>query len=64
MARTLNQILAELSPERQQRIEKRYQELKQEVEGLRELREIAGKAQADVATPLTIKQPSADAIHQ
>ena len=39
MARTLNQVISELSPERRQRIERRYRELKQEVESLRELRE-------------------------
>jgi predicted XRE-type DNA-binding protein len=64
MGRTLDQIIAELPPKRQQRIEKRYQELKQEVEGLRELREIGGKAQADVATALKIKQPSVSKIEQ
>jgi hypothetical protein len=58
MARSLNEIIAELPPERQARIEARYQELKQQVEGLRELRRIAGKAQEDIATALNIKQPS------
>ena len=64
MARTLNQVISELSPERRQRIERRYRELKQEVESLRELREIAGKAQADVATALKIKQPSVSKIEK
>jgi transcriptional regulator with XRE-family HTH domain len=64
MGRTLSQIIAELPPKRQQRIEKRYQELKQEVESLRELREIAGKVQADVAAALKIKQPSVSKIEQ
>jgi transcriptional regulator with XRE-family HTH domain len=64
MGRTLNQIIAELPPERQQRIEERYQELKQEVESLRELRKIAGKAQADIATALNIKQPSVSKIEK
>lgn len=57
MGRNLNQIIAELPPEQQERVEARYQELKQEVEGLRELRQIAGKAQADIATALNIKHP-------
>ena len=61
MGRSLNQIIAELPPERQQRIESRYRELKQEVEGLRALRQIAGKAQLDIATALKIKQPSTGA---
>jgi transcriptional regulator with XRE-family HTH domain len=37
---------------------KRHRELKREVERLRELRLIAGKTQADVASALQIKQPS------
>jgi predicted XRE-type DNA-binding protein len=64
MGRNLKQIIADLPPERQERIETRYQELKQEVEGLRELRQIAGKAQADIATALNIKQPSVSKIEK
>ncbi|HXP97999.1 MAG TPA: XRE family transcriptional regulator [Telmatospirillum sp.] len=64
MGRNLNQIIAELPPERQERIEARHQELRQEVEGLRELRQIAGKAQADIATALKIKQPSVSKIEK
>lgn len=64
MGRTLNEIIAELPQERQQAIEARYLEMKQEVESLRELRQIAGKAQADVATSLHIKQPSVSRIEK
>jgi DNA-binding XRE family transcriptional regulator len=64
MGRNLNQIIAELPPERQERIEARYQELRQEVESLRELRQIAGKAQFDIATALNIKQPSVSKIEK
>jgi hypothetical protein len=64
MGRTLDQVMAELPPERQERVEARYRELKQEVEGLRELREIAGKAQLDVAAALQIKQPSVSKIEK
>src|SRR5580693_4102089 len=64
MGRNLNQIIGELPPERQERIEARYQELRQEVEGLRELRMIAGKAQADIASALKIKQPSVSKIEK
>ena len=64
MGRNLNQIIAALPPERQERIDARYQELKQEVDGLRELRQIAGKAQADIATALNIKQPSVSKIEK
>jgi DNA-binding XRE family transcriptional regulator len=64
VGRTLDQVIAELPPERQERIEARYQELKREVEGLRELRELAGKAQAEVASTLNIKQPSVSKIER
>jgi transcriptional regulator with XRE-family HTH domain len=64
MSRNLNEIIADLPPEQQELIEARYQELRQEVEGLRELRQIAGKAQADIATALNIKQPSVSKIEK
>ncbi len=64
MGRNLNQIIAELPPERQEGVEARYQELKREVEGLRQLRQIAGKAQADVAAALHIRQPSVSKIEK
>src|SRR3546814_4701892 len=62
MGRNLDEIIAEMPPERQADVEARYQVLKQEVEGLRELRLIAGKAQADIANALNIKQTSVSKI--
>lgn len=62
MGRSLTEIVAKLPPERQAAIEARNEALRQEVEGLRELRQIAGKAQADIATALNIKQPSVSKI--
>jgi hypothetical protein len=64
MGRTVDQVIAELPPERRKRVEARYEELKQEVEGLRELREIAGKAQLDVVAALHIRQPSVSKIEK
>lgn len=64
MGRTIDEIIAELPAEEQAAIETRYQEMKQEVEGLRELRQIAGKAQADIASALHIKQPSVSKIEK
>src|SRR5277367_6599172 len=64
MGRNLNQIIAELPPERQERVEARYQELKHEIESLRELRQIAGKAQLEIAAALNIKQPSVSKIEK
>ncbi|RCS23840.1 XRE family transcriptional regulator [Phyllobacterium salinisoli] len=64
MGRNLNDFIATLPPEEQAAIDVRHQELKQEVEGLRELRQIAGKAQADIASALNIKQPSVSKIEK
>jgi transcriptional regulator with XRE-family HTH domain len=64
MGRNLDRVIAELPQDRRERVEARYQELLQEVEGLRELRQIAGKAQADIATALNIKQPSVSKIEK
>jgi transcriptional regulator with XRE-family HTH domain len=64
MGRSLNQIIADLPSDRQVRINARYREMKDEVEGLRELRQVAGKAQADIATALNIKQPSVSKIEK
>ncbi|MET3794357.1 XRE family transcriptional regulator [Aquamicrobium terrae] len=64
MGRSLTDIIADLPADEQVEIEQRYQELKQDVEGLRELRQIAGKAQADIASALNIKQPSVSQIER
>ncbi|MFN3319997.1 MAG: XRE family transcriptional regulator [Allorhizobium sp.] len=64
MGRSLNDIIASLPPEEQAAIDARYQDMKQEVEGLRELRQIAGKAQAEIASALNIKQPSVSQIER
>lgn len=64
MARSVNDIIAALPLDEQEAIEARYQELKQDVESLRELRQIAGKAQEDIATALNIKQPSVSKIEK
>jgi transcriptional regulator with XRE-family HTH domain len=64
MARSLKEIIEKLPPERQANIQAHYRELKQEVEGLRELRQIAGKAQEEVAAALNIKQPSVSKIEK
>jgi hypothetical protein len=64
MGRNLNQVIADLPPDRRARIDARYREMKHEVEGLRALREVAGKAQADIAAALNIKQPSVSKIEK
>ena len=64
MGRTLSELIDSLPDEDQQRIEQEYQRLKQEVESLRELRQATGKAQADIAAALKIKQPSVSKIER
>ncbi len=64
MGRTLREMIESLPRERQDRIEARYRELKEEVESLRALRRLAGKAQADIAAALHIKQPSVSRIEK
>lgn len=64
MGRTIDEVINALPKERQRRIKARYLELKQEVESLRQLREVAGKAQADIAAALKIKQPSVSKIER
>ena len=64
MGRTVSEIIASLPKERQQRIEERFQQLKQEVESLRELRQVTGKAQVEIAAALKIKQPSVSKIER
>ncbi|WP_296710698.1 XRE family transcriptional regulator [Rhodoblastus sp.] len=62
MARSITEIVAALPVERQAASEARHEALRHEVDGLRELRQIAGKAQADIASVLNIKQPSVSKI--
>jgi predicted XRE-type DNA-binding protein len=58
MVRSIEQVIASPPGDQQERIEAGRNRLRQVVEGLRELRQIAGKVQEDVATALNIKQPS------
>jgi len=64
MGRTLNEMIDALPKQRRERIDVRYRELKDEVESLSELRKAAGKAQADIAATLKIKQPSVSKIER
>ena len=53
-----------LPKQRRERVDARYRELKDEVESLRELRKAVGKAQAEIAATLKIKQPSISKIEK
>ena len=58
MPRDLNRILADLPEKRREGIDARYKELKRQVEGLAELRRVAGRLQGEVPEALDIRQPS------
>lgn len=64
MGRTLNQVIAALPKERQKKVDEQYKLMKDEIESLAELRQLSGKAQADVAAALNIKQPSVSKIEK
>ena len=58
MARSLNEILKDIPESRRDSIEARASEIRAEVEGLRELRQLSEQTQAQLADSLGIKQPS------
>ena len=64
MGKTLNEMIDALPKQRRERIDIRYRKLKDEIESLSELRKVAGKAQADIAATLKIKQPSVSKIEK
>lgn len=64
MGRTLGEMIDSLPRRRRERIDARYRELKKEAESLSELRKAVGKAQAEIAATLKIKQPSVSKIEQ
>src|SRR4051812_44048361 len=64
MARTLDAVIGALPKGRRDRINARYRVLKDEVESLKALRKIAGKAQTDIASSLRISQPSVSKIEK
>lgn len=58
MGRTMNEVMAGLPKERQERIRARAAELSREIEGLKALRQLADRSQEQIAQSLGIKQPS------
>jgi len=64
MGRTLSEMIDALPKRRRERVDARYREVKDEVESLSELRKAAGKAQAEIAATLKIKQPSISKIEK
>ena len=64
MSRLIHEVIANLPKDSQERINAQYLEMKAQVESLRQLREVAGKVQADIAAALKIKQPSVSKIER
>jgi DNA-binding XRE family transcriptional regulator len=58
MARTHEEVMASLAPDRRARIEARAAEQLREIEGLKALRKLAERSQEQIAQSLGIKQPS------
>jgi transcriptional regulator with XRE-family HTH domain len=54
----MNEVMAGLPKERQERIRARAAELGREIEGLKALRQLADRSQEQIAQSLGIKQPS------
>ena len=64
MGRTLDEVMASLPPARRARIKARTQVLIDEVETLRALRQVLGKAQGEIAARLKVKQPSVSKLEK
>ena len=64
MGRDIREIIASLPESHQKEVAARVDELNQKIEGLQELRKLAGKAQDEVADILKIKQPSVSKIEK
>ena len=64
MGRTLDDIMAALPGARRDKVEARSAELIAEVEGLKTLRQLAARSQAEMAATLKIKQPSVHKIEK
>ncbi|MER8547956.1 helix-turn-helix domain-containing protein [Mesorhizobium sp. M0644] len=64
MGRKLDDLIAALPKDRRERVDARFEELRGEVESLGDLRRAAGKAQAEIASVLKIKQPSVSKIEK
>jgi transcriptional regulator with XRE-family HTH domain len=64
MGHTLKEVLDSLPPERRAEVDRRYEELVDEVESLRELRRLSKLSQAKVAEALKISQPAVSKIEK
>lgn len=58
MARTIEEVMADMPAERRAKIKARADEMRAEVEGLKALRLLAERSQEQIAQSLGIKQPA------
>ena len=64
MVRTLKSVLDALPPGRRAEIDRRFKELVDEVESLKELRRLSALSQARIAKKLEISQPAVSKIER
>jgi transcriptional regulator with XRE-family HTH domain len=64
MVRTLKEVLDALPPARRAEIDRRFKELVNEVESLKELRRLSALSQAKIAKRLKISQPAVSKIEK
>lgn len=64
MVGRLDDAIASPPPDQQEQVDAGHQARTQTIDGLRKLRQLAGKAQSDIATALNIKQPSVSKIEK
>ena len=64
MVRTLKEVIDGLPPKRHSEIDRRFKELVDEVESLRELRRLSEMSQAKIAEALKISQPAVSKIEK
>jgi DNA-binding XRE family transcriptional regulator len=64
MVKKLERILSELPARERKRVDRRFRELRDEVENLRRLRELADRSQVEIAGALGLKQPSISKIER
>jgi DNA-binding XRE family transcriptional regulator len=60
----LKEVLEALSPKRRASLDRRFKELVNEVESLKELRRLSAKSQAKIAKTLKISQPAVSKIEK
>lgn len=64
MSVTLKEILDSMTPKQRAQVDRRFKELVNEVESLKELRRLSAKSQSKIAKKLKISQPAVSKIEK